>query len=340
MSRPARLGAAILGCEGLVLGADEAAFFRDFQPFGFILFGRNIDTPEQLRRLTGALRDAVGWQAPIFIDQEGGRVERMGPPHWGAWLPPLEQMATVGPEHGARAMALRYRLIADDLRAVGIDGNCAPLADIATTDTHPVLRNRCYGIDLATVVSAARAVADGLLAGGVLPVLKHIPGHGRATMDSHKALPRVSASAEVLRGSDFAAFRALNDLPLGMSAHIVFEALSSKAATVDPEMIALIRDEIGFDGLLMTDDISMEALEGTVAERGAAALAAGCDVVLHCNGELAEMQDLAKTVGDLNETALARADAALARRGVPDRLIRKDAEAELGRLMEGLAAHG
>ena len=338
--RPGRLSPLIFGCAGPVLGAAERAFFGDVQPFGFILFQRNIENPGQLGALTAALREAVGWEAPVFIDQEGGRVDRMGPPHWRTWLPPLDQTARTGPRDAARAMALRYRMIAHDLRAVGIDGNCAPLGDIAGPDTHPVLRNRCYGEDVETVVSAARGVAEGLLAGGVLPVLKHIPGHGRATMDSHVEPPRVTASAEELRATDFAAFRALNDLPLGMSAHIVFEALSGRPATVDPAMIALIREEIGFGGFLMTDDISMEALAGTVVERGAAALAAGCDAVLHCNGKLPEMQALAEIAGNMGESGLARADAALEARHAPDTVDTGELEAEYARLLEGQAQHG
>ncbi|WP_245794407.1 glycoside hydrolase family 3 N-terminal domain-containing protein [Vannielia litorea] len=340
MTRPARLSPFIFGCDGLEVTPDEAALFGDVQPFGFILFKRNIEHPEQLRRLTAGLREAVDWEAPIFIDQEGGRVDRMGPPHWGSWLPPLDEGARVGPDHAARAMRLRYSLIADDLRAVGIDGNCAPLGDIAHPGTHPVLRNRCYGETLETVVKSARAVADGLLAGGVLPVLKHIPGHGRATMDSHLELPRVSASAEELRLTDFAAFEALNDLPLGMSAHIVYEALSDRAATVDPGMIAMIRDEIGFGGLLMTDDLSMEALDGSLPQRAEAALAAGCDAVLYCKGAFSELAALAEIAEDMNETSLARADAALEARRAPDTIDRNATRAEYEALLKGQAVDG
>lgn len=338
--RPARLAPLILGCEGLELGEEERRFFAATMPVGFILFARNIDTPGQLRALTAALREAVGWEAPVFIDQEGGRVDRMGPPHWRSYLPPLEQGGRVAPAQAARAMALRYRLIAHDLRDVGIDGNCAPMGDIARPDTHPVLRNRCYGSDVDTVVRAARGVAGGLLAGGVLPVLKHIPGHGRAVMDSHAALPRVSASAEELRATDFAAFRALADLPLAMSAHIVYEAFSELPATIDPGMIALIREEIGFGGLLMSDDISMQALSGSVAARGAAACAAGCDVILHCNGELAEMQALAGALDSLDARALDRLDGALEQRAAPDTVDVKALEAEYRGLLEGQSADG
>ncbi|WP_342344724.1 glycoside hydrolase family 3 N-terminal domain-containing protein [Vannielia litorea] len=338
--RPARLSPYIFGCDGPEVTPEEAALFADVSPVGFILFKRNIVHPEQVKALTAGLRDAVGWEAPIFIDQEGGRVDRMGPPHWRSWLPPLDEVAQVGTARAARAMELRYRLIADDLRAIGIDGNCAPMGDIAQAGTHPVLRNRCYGETLETVVKAARSVADGLLAGGVLPVLKHIPGHGRATMDSHHELPRVSASAEDLRVTDFAAFEALNDLPLGMSAHIVYEALSGTAATVDPAMIALIREEIGFGGLLMTDDLSMEALDGALPQRAEAALAAGCDVVLYCKGVFSELKALAGIAEDMNETSLARVDAALEARRTPDTIDRSALEAEHAALLKGQAADG
>ncbi|MGR3795071.1 glycoside hydrolase family 3 N-terminal domain-containing protein [Vannielia sp. SX4] len=340
VKRPARLSPYIFGCDGLEVTPDEAALFADVSPVGFILFKRNIAHPEQVRALTAGLREAVGWEAPVFIDQEGGRVDRMGPPHWRNWLPPLDQNAQVGPERAARAMELRYRLIADDLRAVGIDGNCAPMGDIAHAKTHAVLRNRCYGETLEAVVKSARAVADGLLAGGVLPVLKHIPGHGRATMDSHLELPRVTASAEELRISDFAAFEALNDLPLGMSAHIVFEAFSEKAATVDPVMIALIREEIGFGGLLMTDDLSMEALDGSLPQRAQAARAAGCDVVLYCKGVFSELKALAEIAEDMNETGLARVDAALEARRTPDTIDRSAMEAEYEAVLRGQAGDG
>ena len=218
-----------------------------------------------------------------------------------------------------RAMYLRGRLIAADLFAAGLDVNCAPLADIARPDTHAILRNRCYGETAAQVVGHARAMAQGLLAGGVLPVLKHIPGHGRATLDSHLDMPTVDANVEILRQQDFAPFAALADLPMAMSAHVVFSALdASRPATTSPVMIRLIRDEIGFDGALMTDDLSMEALSGTMSARAEAALAAGCDLVLHCNGVAAEMADIAEACPPLSGHALVRANRALAQKGQPD----------------------
>jgi len=315
-------GAFIFGCEGTELTPRERRFFRDADPWGFILFARNIDTPDQVRALTASLRETVGRNAPILIDQEGGRVARLRPPQWQGWLPALEQMALTKPGRGGRAMWLRYRLIAAELRALGIDVNCAPIADIPTASVHPVIRNRCYGGDAETVTAAARAVADGLLAGGVLPVLKHIPGHGRPMADSHVDLPRTDAPADTLRAVDFAPFRGLADLPLGMTAHVVYEAFDrDTCATLSPLMVGLIRDEIGFDGLLMSDDISMQALSGPLGARARDALWAGCDVVLHCNANGAEMQAVASESGTMTDAAIARATRALDRRvSAPDTL--------------------
>ncbi len=306
-----RARAVIFGCAGLRLTDAERALFARAQPWGAILFGRNIETPEQVTALTSELRDATGRDLPILIDQEGGRVQRLRPPHWRDWMPALDQCARAP----AQAMHLRGQIIAGELRALGIDVNCAPLADIARPETHAILRNRCYGTTLETVVANARAMAEGLLAGGVLPVLKHIPGHGRATLDSHLALPVVETPHAELSETDFAAFAALSALPLGMTAHLVFRAIDSDCpATLSQRMIGLIRDEIGFGGLLMTDDISMQALSGPVTARAGAALAAGCDLVLHCNGDLAEMTALAEICPVLQGDAMARSDRALAMR--------------------------
>lgn len=324
--------ATILGCEGLALTKAERAFFSQARPWGFILFARNVKNVAQVSDLTAELRDCVGYDAPILIDQEGGRVQRLRGPIWREWMPPLEQ-ATRG---GTRAMALRYRLIAHELREVGIDVNCAPTADVARAETHPFLRNRLYGSDAETVAAMARAVSEGLMAGGVLPVLKHIPGHGAAATDSHEDLPRVTADRALLEAVDFAAFRALNTLPLGMTAHVVFEALGSELpATMDAEMITLIRDEIGFQGALMTDDLSMGALPGPIGERAARARAAGCDLILHCNGELAEMHDVVVAAGALDGLAKQRCDAALAQRKSPDPLDIEAIEQELSDLLGG-----
>ncbi len=310
-------GAAILGCEGLSLTTGEKRFFAEACPFGFILFARNLQSHDQIRALTSDLRDAVGWHAPIFIDQEGGRVQRMRAPLVSDWLPPLEDVARFG-SLAAQAMALRYRIISAELLALGIDGNCSPALDVARAETHPILRNRLFSHDISEVVTLGRAVAEAHLGTGVLPVIKHMPGHGLGTLDSHLELPRVSAARETLDRVDFAAFGALNTMPLGMSAHVVFEAIDpSRPATTSPVMIELIRTEIGFDGFLMTDDISMQALSGSVTERSRAALDAGCDAVLHCNGDLAEMVAVMTTAGQLTSAGQARAEAALDARKPP-----------------------
>jgi len=322
--------AAVFGCAGPVLLPDERAFFRDADPLGFILFARNVEDPGQLARLTADLREAVGRDAPVLVDQEGGRVQRLRGPHWREWQPPLDTVAALGPQ-APRALYLRAQLIAAELRAVGIDCNCAPVADIAAPQTHPFLRNRCHGEDGATVITNARAVADGHLAAGVLPVMKHLPGHGRASADTHHDLPTVTAHAEELAAWDFAPFRALADLPMAMTAHIVFAAYDRRPATQSPEMIRVIRDEIGFAGLLLTDDLNMQALAGTLAERTARAMAAGCDIALHCKGDLAEMLQVASTAGEMGNATRSRAAAALARR-------RPDAPVDIAGLEAELAA--
>ena len=327
MSAP---GAAIFGCAGLELTADERAFFRDCDAWGFILFARNIDTPEQLRALCADLRDCVGRNAPILIDQEGGRVARLRPPRWRGWLPALDQVAASRKGFAARGMWIRSRLIADELRALGIDVNCAPIVDVPAPGVHPIIRDRCYGTDAAQVARIGRAVAEGLLAGGVLPVLKHIPGHGRPVADSHAELPVTDAPLELLHAVDFAPFRALSDLPLGMTAHVVYEALDpSRPATLSPDVLAMAREDIGFDGLLMSDDLSMKALTGGLGGRARAALAAGCDLALHCNGDMGEMIEVATGAGVMDEAARARADRALSMRRTPGEIDRAALLAEL-----------
>lgn len=333
-----RFGAAIFGCDGPELTADERAFFAEANPFGFILFDRNLVAPDQIRALTADLRAAVGWNAPILIDQEGGRVQRLRAPLATDWLPPLDHVAVLGAE-AAQGMRLRYQIIASELRAYGIDVNCAPMLDVARPETHAFLRNRCYGSDLDQVVKIGRAVADGLLAGGVAPVIKHIPGHGLAQMDSHRDLPRIDAPADLLDRIDFAAFRPFADLAMGMTAHLVYSALGeTDPATTSATMIARIRADLSFDGLLMTDDISMQALSGTVPERGAAALAAGCDLVLHCNGALSERVAMAERIGTLSDAAQRRAEAALAARPAPEDVDIAALRAKLAELEQGRGA--
>jgi beta-N-acetylhexosaminidase len=327
--------AFIAGCSGLELTPDEKAFFRDADPWGFILFKRNIGDPGQVRALTASLRETVGRaDAPILVDQEGGRVQRMGPPHWQRYPPgraygrllPNDPLAQ---REGAR---LGARLIAHDLLSVGITVDCLPVLDVPAPGGHDVIGDRAYAGDPQAVAVLGRAAAEGLLAGGVLPVIKHIPGHGRAGADSHAALPVVEASREELERVDFAPFRVLADMPLGMSAHVVYTAVDpERPATTSPTVIAeIIRGSIGFDGLLMSDDLSMNALSGSLRERAAAALAAGCDVALHCNGKLDEMQAVAEAAPVLSGAAKQRADHALGRlRHVPEPLDPVDAHARL-----------
>ena len=331
--------AAIFGCLGPDLSPAERDFYRDADPFGFILFARNIESPDQVRRLTADMRAAVGRDAPILIDQEGGRVQRMRAPHWREWSPPLDAALAAGGD-AARVLGLRARLIAHELRAVGIDANCAPVADIAGPETHPFLRNRCYGETAADVSVRARAVAEAHLAAGVLPVMKHLPGHGRASADTHHDLPTVTVGRAELAAHDFAPFKALADLPMAMTAHIIFAAYDAqRPATQSPEMIRVIRQEIGFQGLLMTDDLNMQALHGTLGQRTAAARAAGCDIALHCKGDMAEMLQVAAEAGEMGPRTLQRAAAALARRKAADPVDIAALEADLALVGQG-ALHG
>jgi beta-N-acetylhexosaminidase len=313
--------AFITGVEGLMLNANERAFLRAADPWGFILFKRNIDTPEQVRVLVRELRDMVGRKAPVLIDQEGGRVQRLGPPYWPKY-PPGAFYGTIYDINRAAGLAAAKggaRLIANDLAELGIDVDCLPLADVPAREADPVIGDRAYGLTPDKVAAIGAAVAEGLMQGGVLPVLKHIPGHGRATADSHHRLPVVDTDRAELESSDFAAFKPLAQLPLGMTAHIVFSAIDPLApATTSGTMVQeVIRRTIGFDGLLMSDDISMNALSGTLAERSRASLGAGCDVVLHCNGKLDEMREVAAAVPNLEGEPARRAEAALKQRHDP-----------------------
>ncbi len=329
-----RFGAAITDAEGLRLTPDEKALFRQMNPFGFILFARNIDSAGQVHALCDDFREAVGRECPITIDQEGGRVQRLRAPLAREWMPPLDHADRAGAQT-ERAMYLRYRLIAHELRSLGIDSNCAPMIDVAQAETHAFLRNRCYGSDTGQVARIGRAVAQAHLDGGVLPVVKHMPGHGRATLDSHHDLPHVDLPQTDLNAGDFAPFRALNDLPMGMTAHLVYDQIDPQPATISPRMIGLIRENIGFDGLIMTDDISMKALQGTPDEVATKALTAGCDVVLHCNGALPDRDAVLNAAGEMSDAAQTRAERALAMRTAPQALDIQAAEAELSALMGG-----
>ena len=314
--------AFITGLAGLTVSANERAFLREALPWGSIIFKRNVSSPQQLADIIRSFRDIVGWEAPVLVDQEGGRVQRLGPPHWPAYPPGARygEIYDRSPEAGLAAARLAGHLIAADLRPLGIDVDCLPLADVPVPGSDNVIGDRAYGTQPAKVAAIAGAIAEGLLAGGVLPVLKHLPGHGRATADSHLKLPVVDADRATLEATDFAAFRPLSALPLGMTAHVVFSAIDPVApATTSVKMVReVIRGSIGFQGLLMSDDVSMGALSGSLAERSKAALAAGCDVVLHCNGNLAEMTEVAGAVPELSGEAARRAQAALAARKAPE----------------------
>ncbi len=328
--------AFICGSAGPTLTADEIAFFRDARPWGFILFRRNCETPDQIRALTAAMREAVGRDAPILIDQEGGRVQRLGPPLWPAY-PTGRTYGDVfarSQDDGRRAARLGARLMAADLIALGIDVDCLPVLDVPVEGAHDVIGHRAYGITPGIVSELGRAAAEGLLAGGVLPVIKHIPGHGRAGVDSHHQLPVVDTPRPELESTDFPPFRDAAGLPLAMTAHVVYTALDPAApATTSKTVIdEVIRGFIGFDGCLMSDDVSMQALSGTIAERTAAALAAGCDLALHCNGVLAEMIAVATNTPALAGRAAERAARALARRRPPEALDEAAARAEFARL--------
>ncbi|MEM6587937.1 MAG: beta-N-acetylhexosaminidase [Pseudomonadota bacterium] len=325
---PVAFGATILDATGTRLTSEEKAFFHNADPFGFILFARNIETPDQVRALTSEMRDAVGREAPILIDQEGGRVQRMRGPRWREWLPPMDHVFAAGAD-AAEAMYLRSRIMADELRAVGVDANCAPLVDVAVNGTHEFLMNRCYGHDPARVAEIGRAVADGLLAGGVLPVLKHMPGHGRATVDSHFGLPETRVALEVLTETDFAPFKALNDLPMGMTGHVVYSAMDTRPATLSPVVMGHIREEIGFDGLIMTDDITMKALDAPLDKIAWDSLASGCDVVLLCNASLEDRRLVADAAGRMTDLAQTRAERAIAARQEPDEVDIPALEAKL-----------
>jgi beta-N-acetylhexosaminidase len=329
--------ALITDATGLSLTAEERAFFRDADPWGFIVFKRNVDTPEQLRALVASMREAVGRNAPVLVDQEGGRVQRLGAPHWPKYPPGAHYGALYDRDRaaGLRAAWLGARLIAADLAGVGIDVDCLPLADLPISEADPVIGNRAYGTTPAKVAAIGAAVAEGLIAGGVLPVLKHIPGHGRATADSHLKLPVVGTDRATLEATDFAAFRPLAKLTLGMTAHVVFTAIDPVApATTSVTMVReVIRGFIGFDGLLMSDDLSMNALSGTLTERARATFAAGCDVVLHCNGPLGDRREVADACPPLGGDAKRRAHAALSVR-------RKPASFDLAAAREEFAAMG
>lgn len=333
-AQPKRLAAFIAGCAGTELSDAEWRFFNEHRPSGLILFARNCATPDQVRRLVDDYRRAIGEDdVLVLIDQEGGRVQRMGPPHWRK-LPPARAFGTLyarDPHRGIEAARTAARLAAYELQAAGITMNCAPVLDVPAPGAHGIIGDRAYAEAVETIGALGRAVAEGLISGGVLPVIKHIPGHGRAMADSHLELPVVAAGIEELRRVDFAPFRALADLPAAMTAHVVYTALDAKEpATTSLKIVQdVIRGEIGFGGLLMSDDLSMKALSGTMWERTERALFAGCDVVLHCNGDMGEMQEVAATAGPLEPAASLRLAGCIALLGANKPFDLAEAEAHL-----------
>ncbi len=332
--------AVCFGCSGLSLSEAERDFFRETDPLGFILFARNIDTPDQVRALVDELRASVGRDsAPVLIDQEGGKVQRLRPPHWRDTPAPsaFVSLHNLDPEAGLEAARLNARLIAEDLLALGIDVDCLPVLDIPAPGSHPFLHDRVAGTSVEQSILLGRMACDGLIAGGVLPVLKHIPGHGRGTVDSHENLPRVEASRAELNETDFEPFRALSGIPWAMTAHIVYTEIDpDKPATLSATVINdIIRSDIGYDGFLVTDDISMGALRhtGGLGQMAGESLKAGCDAVLHCNGELDEMREIAGHIGQLSEISELRFEKTLVCKQAPEPLDRTEADERLAALL-------
>jgi beta-N-acetylhexosaminidase len=315
--------AAVFGCRGAVLSDRERALFREAKPYGLVVFKRNCETPDQLRRLIAAFREAVGRaDAPVLIDQEGGRVNRLKPPHWPIQPAPARfgALAARDAERAERAVYLNARVIAATLGELGIGINAAPVLDLPAAGADPVIGDRAFAEDPALVARLGRAACNGYLDGSVLPIIKHLPGHGRATADSHKRLPVVDADRADLEAHDFRPFKALADMPWAMTAHIVYTAIDpERPATQSPEVVGrIIRGAIGFDGVLITDDLCMGALTGGPAERALAALAAGCDIALHCSGDLSEMAAIAAAVPPVGDATLARLARGEARRRQSD----------------------
>jgi beta-N-acetylhexosaminidase len=337
--------AFISGCAGLELTPEEREFFREQDPWGLILFRRNIDTPAQVKALCEDFRRCVRRSdAPILVDQEGGRVQRLGPPYWPAYPPGsvYGEVYNNDREKGRHAARLGARLIAHDLLSLGITVNCLPLLDLRLPETTDIIGDRSYSSDPEEVADIGRAVCDGLLEGGVLPVIKHLPGHGRALVDSHLELPRISATGKEMSGSDFKAFAALSDIALAMTAHILYEDLDASApATQSPQVIKdVIRGELGFNGCLMSDDISMKALDGEMSDRALASYAAGCDLVLHCNGDMAEMAAVAAAAPVLTGLPLERCERALSERKPAAPFDEAKARADFASLIAGDKPNG
>lgn len=327
----------ILGAKGFTLSEFETAFYREHRPAGFILFRRNIDNPDQVRALVQAMKDAAqNPHALVLIDQEGGRVARLRPPHWPSYPRGADygRLWAHDPDLAGEAAFLGARLIADDLHALGINVDCLPVLDVPVPGADSVIGDRAYGQQPTPVMALGRAAVQGLVEGGVLPIIKHIPGHGRAMADSHLALPVVEASRADLESHDFPPFRALGDCALAMTAHVIFTAFDAdRPATTSKKMInEVIRGQMGFTGLLMCDDLSMKALSGSFAERRDAVLAAGCDLVLHCNGEPEEMAPIAQGCPAIDLEVQARLET-MAKALRPQPFDRAGAQARLAELL-------
>ncbi len=331
------ISAAIYGLKGPKISSGEAAFFRDCNPFGFILFARNIETPAQIRRLVGDLQDTIGREAPVLIDQEGGRVQRLRPPHWrnAPCAADFGFLFRQNREAALRACWLNFRLIADELRQCGINVDCAPVLDLPVNGADPIISDRAFSRNSDEMIALANAALAGLTAGGVVPVIKHIPGHGRAEVDSHKALPVIRASLGELEESDFLPFRALRHAPMAMTAHLVLDAVDPELpVTLSGAVIgAIIRGRLGYDGFLMSDDLDMKALSGSLTWRAEKALLAGCDVVLQCSGRMQDMVKVAKGVLPLEGNSLRRAQIAMHMADDVEVLDASDAKEELDALM-------
>lgn len=330
--------AVIFGVAGPTLTDRERHFFAEVDPLGFILFARNCLDPTSTRALVADLRESVGRSdALVLIDQEGGRVQRLKPPLWRA-APPAEafgRLAEVDEANAVEAVWLNSRLLAADLIALGIDVDCAPVLDVRQPEGHDVIGDRAFAKRSETVALLGRASCTGFLAGGVLPVIKHIPGHGRATLDSHEDLPVVSAPHEDLHRVDFAPFAALAEMPMAMTAHVIYDVIDSAApATTSAKVIReAIRGAIGFDGLLISDDLCMRALSGRAGDRTRAALAAGCDVTLHCNGYFDEMREVATVCPTLSPEAVRRLARAQCMRAKAEPFDREQAQQRLAGLL-------
>ncbi|WP_237151802.1 beta-N-acetylhexosaminidase [Oryzibacter oryziterrae] len=330
--------AFVTGIAGSDLLPEERAFVRDAAPWGLILFRRNVVSTEQLKRLTADFRDAVGWNAPVLVDQEGGRVQRLTAPNWPKYPSGLRIAAAARLAGDETLIADVAQVMAEDMRLAGITIDCAPCLDLYIPGATIAIGDRCYSGDPQVVAAAGRQMANGLLAGGILPVIKHLPGHGRAMVDSHHELPVVNESLDLLAASDFAPFVALADLPAAMTAHLIYKAVDpDRPATQSPIVIGeIIRGLIGFEGLLFSDDLSMNALKGTLGERARATIAAGCDMALHCNGLMDEMRQVAAEAPELSGKSLERANKALNSVPAPSHM---DREAVLARLAAALAVH-